>query len=114
MVRLGQGTVATNKAGAAATRLDGGSDGSRCESAGVPPAVVSRLAHELRSPLAAILTTAELMAHDQLGPPGSARAREYLVGIRNSARHMLAVLDAMLIAPSEPAERTVDLARHGA
>lgn len=67
------------------------------------PLDLSRLAHELRTPLAAIQSMADALAGGHLGPPGDARQQSYLVNIRETARHALAVIDAMMADGGRPA-----------
>lgn len=55
---------------------------------------LERLAHELRSPLAAIQSTADALAGGHLGPVDPHLAG-YLASIRDTARHALAVIARM-------------------
>lgn len=55
---------------------------------------LERLAHELRSPLAAIQSTADALAGGHLGPVDPLHAG-YLASIRDTARHALAVITRM-------------------
>ena len=57
---------------------------------------IARLAHELRTPISAIHTAADLLAQEQFGPIGSARYKGYAEDIRRSAAHALSVIEAML------------------
>ena len=74
--------------------------------------VFARLAHELRTPLSAIHTAAELLARERFGPIGVSRYRDYARDILGSAAHALEVINAMLdphylvqgVPPVEPAE----------
>jgi two-component sensor histidine kinase len=66
-----------------------------------PPAMppdLGKLAHELRTPLSAIVSLAEIMRDEQFGPLGNARYKGYANDIHHSAHHALAVLTAMLDA----------------
>ncbi len=54
------------------------------------------LAHELRTPLAAIQSLADAMLGGHLGDVESRRNVAYLASIRDTARHALAVVDAMV------------------
>lgn len=54
------------------------------------------LAHELRTPLAAVIALAEIMTEEHLGPLPSERYRGYMRDIRDSARHGLALVDSLL------------------
>ena len=58
---------------------------------------VSRLAHELKTPLSAIVAAAEIMRDEQLGRIGNERYRGYASDIHDSARHALAVINSMLV-----------------
>jgi len=58
------------------------------------PLDLDRLAHELRSPLSAIQSTADALASGHLGTI-EPRHAAYLAGICETARHALAVLDSM-------------------
>lgn len=60
------------------------------------PDLISRLAHELRSPISAIVSAAEVMAEQQLGPLTSAQYQAYAENIATSGRHALAVIDRVL------------------
>lgn len=60
------------------------------------PASLDLLAHELRTPLAAIVALAEVMRDEHLGPIGNDRYRGYASDIRDSAEHALEVLAAIL------------------
>lgn len=70
------------------------------------PAVDERhahLAHEIRTPLAAIVSLAEVITEERLGPWPNDRYRGYVRDILASARHGLDVVDGILRdAPSEP------------
>ena len=57
---------------------------------------LAKLAHELRTPISAIHAAAEIMAHEQLGPIGSARYKDYAADMQQSAAHALGVIEAML------------------
>lgn len=59
---------------------------------------LDRLAHELRTPLAAIQSMADALASGHLGGL-EARHAGYLASIRETARHALAVLDGMIGSP---------------
>lgn len=62
------------------------------------PAVqaLAKLAHELRTPLSAIVAAAEIMRDERFGPIGDNRYREYASGIYDGAYHALGVINAML------------------
>jgi signal transduction histidine kinase len=61
---------------------------------------IARLAHELRTPLAAIAALAEIMRDERLGALADARYRGYAGDIHDSALHALGVLSSFL----EPAD----------
>ncbi len=63
---------------------------------GVSRTDAAKLAHELRTPLSAIHSAAELLAAEQFGPIGSARYKEYAQDIKQAAAHTLSVIEAML------------------
>lgn len=68
-----------------------------------PPSIdIAHLAHELRAPLAAIHSLAELMAEARFGPVGDQRYETYVAGIRDSARHLLDVVQSMLETRDQP------------
>lgn len=68
---------------------------------------VARLGHELRTPLAAIVSLADVMAQGHFGPLANARYQDYAHSIRNTARHSLSVIGAMLdpAMPGAPAAK---------
>jgi signal transduction histidine kinase len=55
-----------------------------------------RLAHEIRTPLAAIQAMAEALAGGHLGPIQNARHADYVASMAETARHALAVVETML------------------
>lgn len=57
---------------------------------------LARLAHELKTPLSAIVAASEIMRDEQLGPMENARYLGYAGDINESAKHALAVINAML------------------
>lgn len=59
-------------------------------------ALLAKLAHELRTPLAAIAVLSEVMKDERLGPIGNPRYRAYAEDVYETARHALAVVAAML------------------
>jgi len=71
-----------------------------------PAAVDERhahLAHEIRTPLAAIVSLAEVITEERLGPWPNERYRSYVRDILASARHGLEVVDGILQdAPDQP------------
>lgn len=114
---------------------DGGGDsnekieisGSAGSDPSVQPAAIARLAHELRTPLAAIAALSEVMRDERLGPIADARYRSYAADIHHSAQQALAVLATYLetgarlaetvamsfaeLAPGAEAERSVSALR---
>jgi two-component system cell cycle sensor histidine kinase PleC len=77
---------------------------------------LAKLAHELRTPLSAIVALAEIMKEERLGPMGNARYLGYVGDIYDCARHVLSVASAMLehesvqdgLLPLEPTEVNVN------
>ena len=61
-----------------------------------PVVHLSKLAHELKTPLSAIVAAAEIMRDARFGPLGDARYESYAAGIHDSASHALGVINAML------------------
>jgi signal transduction histidine kinase len=66
------------------------------------PLDLGKLAHELRTPIGAIVALAEVMRDERFGTLGNARYKGYANDIHQSARHALAVLSAMLDAGPGP------------
>lgn len=58
---------------------------------------LANLAHELRTPLAAVIALAEIMTEEHLGPLPNERYRGYIRDIRDSARHGLGLVDSLLV-----------------
>ena len=56
----------------------------------------AKLAHELTTPLSAILAAAEIMRDERLGPMGNARYLGYASDVHDSASHALDVIKKML------------------
>ena len=56
----------------------------------------ARLAHELRTPLSAVIAYAEILKDEHFGPLPSERYRDYARHIYESARHALGVADSIL------------------
>ena len=79
------------------------------EAEGVRPApevaLPARLAHELRTPLGAVIAYAEVLKDEHFGPLANARYRTYAQDIYQSARHALGVVDAMLGDPKQAGTR---------
>ncbi|MEO1207106.1 MAG: HAMP domain-containing sensor histidine kinase [Pseudomonadota bacterium] len=57
---------------------------------------LAKLAHELKTPLTAIVSASEIMRDEQLGPLGDARYREYSADIHRTAQHALDVINRMM------------------
>lgn len=57
---------------------------------------LARLAHELKTPLSAIVAAAEIMKDERFGPIANQRYGVYITDIHASARHALAVINGML------------------
>lgn len=68
-------------------------------------ALPARLAHELRTPLSAVIAYAEVLKNEHFGPLSNARYLTYARDIYQSARHALGVVDAMLGDPKEAGAR---------
>ena len=81
-------TERARAAAAAATPATGETDWKSAD--------MARLAHELRTPLAAIVALAEVMRDERLGAMGNARYLGYAGDIMASAQHALEVLSASL------------------
>lgn len=71
----------------------------------LPSEAVAHLAHELRTPLSAIVSSAELMAEERFGALGDPRYKSYIAGIRSSAQHLLDVVELMLAGGALPAPK---------
>ena len=54
------------------------------------------LAHELRTPLGAVIAYAEILKDEHFGPMANARYKGYARDIYDSARHALSVVDSLL------------------
>lgn len=73
------------------------------EGARLDAAAAARLAHELRTPLAAVIAYAEVLKDEHFGPIANPRYREYARHIHDSARHALGVVDGLLAGPATEA-----------
>jgi signal transduction histidine kinase len=76
-------------------RAQAASDGDSKAAASRAPAL-AQVAHEIRTPLAAIAALADVMRQEHFGRIGNARYREYVADIHDSAQHALDVLNGML------------------
>jgi two-component system, cell cycle sensor histidine kinase PleC len=79
--------------GVAAASLD---NAAVCAKQAMPPDALAKLAHELRTPLSAIVSLAEIMRDEQLGAMGNPRYRAYASDIHDSAQHTLDLVGTML------------------
>lgn len=57
---------------------------------------LARIAHEVRTPMNAILGFAELMQEERFGPLGNERYKEYLQDIRLSGQHVISLVNDLL------------------
>lgn len=57
---------------------------------------MQKMAHELKTPISAIVAASEIMRDEQLGPIGDERYRRYAADIHDSARLMLSLIDRMM------------------
>lgn len=58
--------------------------------------LLSRVSHEMRTPLHAILGFAEVMLEERFGPMGNERYRDYIRDIHASGRHVLSLTNDLL------------------
>lgn len=76
------------------------SSGREAEDGDNPPGghgiAVSKLAHELRTPLSAIAAAAEIMKDQRFGSIANERYRSYTSDIHDNARHALALINRLL------------------
>jgi len=90
----GQGVAAASRPGVAAQEA---MEAAVRPASGSPTEDPLRtVSHEIRTPLAAIVSLAEVIRDAHLGPVGDVRYRDYAGDIAASARHALAVVDAVL------------------
>ncbi len=61
---------------------------------------IQKMAHELKTPISAIVAASEVMRDEQLGPIGDERYRRYAADIHDSAKLMLAIIDRMMLQRS--------------
>jgi two-component system, cell cycle sensor histidine kinase PleC len=59
-------------------------------------AYMSKLAHEIRTPLSAIVVAAEIMKDERFGAIGNEKYRSYSADIHDNARHALEVINRLL------------------
>lgn len=72
------------------------------------PTRARRVAHELKTPLSAIASAAEIMKDQRLGSIGDDRYLRYAQDIYESARHALDVIERMLGQPRKDAKSSDD------
>lgn len=75
---------------------DSGPSEQEAEAPADRAAQVSKLAHELRTPLSAIAAAAEIMKDQRFGAIGNERYRSYTSDIHDNARHALALIHRLL------------------
>jgi len=73
-----------------------------------PAADISKLAHELRTPLSAIVLASEIMKDQRFGELANERYRNYTTDIHDNARHALEVINRLL-AESAPEDAAAGL-----
>jgi signal transduction histidine kinase len=61
------------------------------------PVLEAKVAHELRTPLSAVISLAEVLRQERFGPLANPRYRGYVDDIYESARHALHVVDGLLV-----------------
>jgi PAS domain S-box-containing protein len=57
---------------------------------------LAKISHEIRTPLTAIIGFSEVMMHEQFGPIGNERYRDYLKDIHASGGHLMSLVDDLL------------------
>jgi signal transduction histidine kinase len=62
---------------------------------------ISKLAHELKTPLSAIVLAAEIMKDERFGALANERYRNYTTDIHDNARHALALINRLLGGDAE-------------
>ena len=72
------------------------------------PAEIAKLAHELKTPLSAIIAASEIMRDQRLGPMGNDLYLGYASDIHDSAHHALAVITDMLEAAASVSSRKIE------
>lgn len=78
---------------------------SRANAPAPDPRTLSKVAHELKTPLSAIVAAAEIMRDERLGQMGNDRYLGYASDIHDSARHALDVINVMLSGTEAEARR---------
>ncbi len=100
MMRKASGAAATSAVKTAPASEPGAAPKTSKPQSG-KPSHQARLAHELRTPLSAIVAASEIMKDERFGPLGDERYRGYAADIHESARHAIGVINAMMGAPAE-------------
>ena len=72
------------------------------------PTTLAELAHELKTPLSAIVAASEIMRDQRLGPMGNDLYLGYAGDIHESAQHALAVITEMLDAAASGSSRKTE------
>ena len=80
-------------------------DAPRTLSESPSPTALAELAHELKTPLSAIIAASEIMRDQRLGPMGNDLYLGYAGDIHESAQHALAVITEMLDAAASGSSR---------
>jgi PAS domain S-box-containing protein len=84
------------------TEAEAGSNGARAALEGAKreseakTELLSRVSHEMRTPLHAILGFAEVILEERFGPIGNERYRDYIRDIHASGRHVLSLANDLL------------------
>lgn len=102
-VQVGQSLFAVQVLGDAAADIVPTRSGASERPAAREVAATAKLAHELRTPLSAVIAYAEVLKDAHFGPIGNVRYQEYARNIYDSARHALGVVDGMLASTPTPA-----------
>lgn len=71
------------------------------------PAALAKLAHELKTPLSAIIAASEIMRDQRLGPMGNDLYLGYAGDIHESAHHALALVTGMLETAASTASQKI-------
>lgn len=87
-----------------ADALEGGLPALACPEPAARMPATARLAHELRTPLSAVIAYAEVLKDEHFGPLANVRYRDYARNIYDCARHALGVVDGMLAGKSARAD----------
>lgn len=97
-IREGQGRRTASDDDAASAAKERAAAQARLQPPPAPSqaADIAKLAHELKTPLSAIVAASEIMRDQRLGPIGNERYRGYASDIHDSARHALAVINSLL------------------